>query len=75
MRFSIKTFADKPPEVKLGGVALDPERLAAVEFKAGGGHVPHVILTIIPEAVEVDIARAAVTQVEAEGAPPPANRE
>lgn len=78
MKFTIKTYANKPPEITLGGVTLDPERLAGVEFKAGNGAIPHVVLTLIPTEVAIDVSRAAVTQVEAEGAPPapapPANR-
>lgn len=78
MKFTIKTYADRPPEITLGGQPIDPERLAGVEFKAGNGAIPHVVLTLIPTEVAIDVARAAVTQVEAEGAPPapapPANR-
>jgi hypothetical protein len=76
MKFSIKTYADKAPEITLGGIPLDPERLAGVEFKAGNGAIPHVVLTLIPAEVEIDVARAAVTQVEADGPPAPQpNRE
>jgi hypothetical protein len=77
MKFSIKTYADKAPEITLGGLPLDPDKLAGIEFRAGNGAIPHVVLTLIPAEVEIDVARAAVTQVEADG-PPPApqpNRE
>ena len=66
MKFAMKTFADRAPEVTIGGMSIPADRLAGVEFKAGNGAIPHVVLTLIPTEVAIDVARAAVTQVEAE---------
>jgi len=64
MKFSMKTFADRAPEVTIGGMSISADRLAGVEFKAGNGALPHVVLTLIPAEVDLEIAKAAVTQVE-----------
>ncbi len=69
MKFSMKTYADRAPEVSIGGLSIPAERLAGVEFRAGNGAIPHVVLTLIPAEVDLEIAKAAVTQVEADAPP------
>lgn len=79
MKFKLKINAEGAT-VSIGGKDLDPKRLAGIEMRVVANQLPQVVLTLIPDEVEVDLGKAAVTQVEtdapAKPTPPPApNRE
>lgn len=70
MKFKLKLGA-QGAEVSIGGVTIDPARLAGIEMRVLPNQLPAVVLTLVPSEVEVDLGKAAVTQIEAD--PPPAD--
>ncbi len=73
MKISFKATA-AGVELVVGKERIPPERIAGFEFKAmPGGGLPHAVITLVPDEMEIDAAMAAVTQVQPEAvAAPPA---